>query len=287
MDVPDSTALTASSSVNDASPTARGLTTIPRELRDEIYKFVDGSTPYQCRRCSTVVYGDDGSVQFQDYTYTPSRYAKTRRGPQFKTSYGPFIGVRCRLRLVMSNGGLKACGRAHSIAFLRINPSDETQQHHTLSGRLQIVFGPNASIAKRVEFPAIAHVNQQLRAEVLSDIFRKNKLYATVFDVQADSRATKQRIEDMGQECAGAIRAFYIVYSKKKAYKYIMKVLLPDLEAAGVKSEAMKVLRLTQDKFVPDVEDENMLVKQTLPGCKCESCILRFLRKKDRETKDG
>ncbi|PPJ55849.1 hypothetical protein CBER1_07443 [Cercospora berteroae] len=162
-----------------------------------------------------------------------------------------------------------------------------TPLHHAHKCRLQDSSESTQHTAQRAEFPTLANVNQQLRFDVLSNMFLKSRLYATVFDQEKDGAAILHRIRDMGREAASAIRKLYMIYSRKRDYKYISNELLPSLEAAGVRVEdgVADVVRLMQEKLVPKPATPQVLEERMLPGCECECCIVQFLREKDRQAR--
>ncbi|PIA94771.1 hypothetical protein CB0940_08786 [Cercospora beticola] len=281
MDMPGGAALTAPNHNTNGLQLRASLSTIPRELRDEIYRLVGSTTPYQCRVCSEIVYGGDDTVKFETHSRTRLKYQKPDSSIKHKLSRWPHINHQCRVKT------WRPCGPAHRITFLRINASDATPLHHAHKRRLQDSSESTQHTAQRAEFPTLAKVNQQLRFDVLSSMFLKSRLYGTVFVKEKDGAAILHRIGGMGQEAASTIRKLYVIYSKKKDYKYISNELLPGLKTAGVRVEdgVVDVVRLMQEKNVPKPAAPQVLEERMLPGCKCECCIVQFLREKDREAR--
>ncbi|KAI5356820.1 hypothetical protein Slin14017_G127540 [Septoria linicola] len=269
--------LQSSSSSEDA-----GFLTIPRELRDLIYHGVDDTIPHQCRVCSLVIHGADKCFITEHESRTAQQYVKTN-GSAYKNFHSPFITRFCRNKIKSRGYGVH-CGHAHRITFLRVNDSESTPMHHHKAIDRAVRLQPEAHSAKRNTFPILAHVSWQLRAEVLSQIFSKSRLYATLFDRKSDGLAIVQGIRDMGQECAATIQDLYIAYSKKKMYKYIMKTLGPQLQELGLRFQhgVLKPLRLMEAIKIPNQDSSGSKEIARLPGCHCEYCIVQCLRIEDR-----
>lgn len=119
-------------------------------------------------------------------------------------------------------------------------------------------------------------------------MFSTCRLYATIFDGEADGAAIVQMIRAIGSDSAAKIKRLNILYSKKKDLKYIMTSLMRDLKLAGINTTegAVEVTRWTQEKTVPhqrfrDRRPHTEEEEVAMPGCQCEFCIVQYLRDQD------
>lgn len=159
--------------------------------------------------------------------------------------------------------------------LVRLNTSDGTPLDHIPA------YSANQT-ARKFELPNLALVNSQFHNEVMCHVFLKNNVYATVFNLAEDCNAILRQIYAGGQEAAAKVKKLYLIYSKKHHFRRIMKVLVPQLAEAGVRTnkadDVVVVRRLMQSSMIPDYEGPRYSRRVArLPGCQCEFCILQFL----------
>ncbi|KAM3416216.1 hypothetical protein BST61_g7822 [Cercospora zeina] len=329
MDMPGGASLSAPNSATQATDLPLLLTTVPREIRDRIYSYCNFSKPPQCRKCSAIEYGE---IEYEHPSTTLQPFEHAAKLEKYKTFSWPSISQSCRMyrKYGMVSCGLASrttffwinripgarahhktrydyiCPHRECVSRLKNKkptekpyrgrswPCSNHQEVESKGQRGWICWTCRSDAVPQNNIPALAQVNQQLRAEVLSIIFSTSHLFATVFDTAADCAFIVQKIKAIGTESAAKIKKAEILYSKKKALKYIMTSLMPELKLAGIKTTegVVELTRWTQKKTVPhrrprDYFGQGYLpeTQVTMPGCQCEFCIVQYLREKDREAR--
>ncbi|EME84711.1 uncharacterized protein MYCFIDRAFT_82809 [Pseudocercospora fijiensis CIRAD86] len=226
---------------------------LPAELRNRIYDLSGCLKVYQCRICSTTVFGDCGAIHYEHLS------KRTTDGPPRKFYRWPYIVRDC----CKWKKGTRHCGHAHRSTLLWVNRQGKTASHHDCTCRGAV--HSHQRVARSVQL-AIAQVSKSVRAETLGIFHASNHFFATIFDTPKDRGVIMRWLKSIGPENASKITSFHIVYSRNEQLRFVKKKLV----------KKMKEMGLRVDDGVVEA------TKLKAPFCRCEHCVMQTLRDKSR-----
>lgn len=226
---------------------------LPAELRNRIYDLSGCIKLYQCRLCSTTVFGDSNRVTHQQLT--------DKSTPIRKRYSWPWIDIWCCKRGKRSGD----CGHAHRITILWINRQDEVNPHHKCkcSGS-----PPHQQRSKDSSHLAIAQVSKSVRLETLGIYYASYEFFGTMFEPSRDRAGIMKWLKAIGPDNAAQITSLRIVYSRKQYLRFMKQKMIGKMREMGLR--------------VDDGVVEAVRLKA--PYCRCEWCVMQTLREKNRDT---